>query len=38
MGSEFVIDPPSTLTAEDSDDGSGGENDGVGPLDRQVTC
>ena len=37
VGSEYVIEPPSTLTAEDSDDGSDGENDDVGPLDRQVT-
>ena len=37
VGSEYVFEPPSTLTAEDSDDGSNGENDDVGPLDRQVT-
>jgi len=36
VGSEYVIDPPSTLAAEDSDDNSDGENDDVGPLDRQV--
>ncbi len=36
VGSEYVIDPPSTLAAEDSDDNSDGENDDVAPLDRQV--
>ena len=36
VGSEYVIEPPSTLAAEDSDEGSDGENDDVGPLDRQV--
>ena len=36
VGSEYVIEPPSTLAAEDSD-GSDGENDDVGPMDRQVT-
>ena len=38
VGSEYVIDPPSTLAAEDSDDNSDGENDDVAPLDRQVCC
>ncbi len=37
VGSEYVIEPPSTLAAEDSDDGSDYENDDVGPLDRQVS-
>lgn len=36
VGSEYVIEPPSTLTAEDSDDGSDGENDDDRPLDRQA--
>ncbi|DBA84656.1 TPA: outer dynein arm assembly [Trebouxia sp. C0004] len=36
VGSEYVIDPPSTLAAEDSDDNSDGENDDVAPLDRQA--
>lgn len=36
VGSEYVIEPPSTLAAEDSDDNSDGENDDVAPLDRQV--
>ncbi|KAL3134677.1 Outer dynein arm protein 1, variant 3 [Trebouxia sp. C0010 RCD-2024] len=36
VGSEYVIEPPSTLTAEDSDDGSEGENDDDVPLDRQA--
>lgn len=37
VGSEYVIEPPSTLTAEDSDDGSEGENDDDVPLDRQAS-
>ncbi|DBA80395.1 TPA: Outer dynein arm protein 1 [Trebouxia sp. C0005] len=36
VGSEYVIEPPSTLAAEDSDDNSDGENDDVAPLDRQA--
>ena len=36
VGSEYVIEPPSTLTAEDSDGGSDGENDDDIPLDRQA--
>lgn len=36
VGSEYVIEPPSTLAAEDSDDDSDGENEDVGPLDRQA--
>lgn len=37
VGSEYVIEPPSTLTAEDSDNGSEGENDDDVPLDRQAS-
>ena len=37
LGSEYVIEPPSTLTAEDSDNGSDGENDDDIPLDRQAS-
>ena len=37
VGSEYVIEPPSTLTAEDSDNGSEGENDDDIPLDRQAS-
>ena len=37
VGSEYVIEPPSTLAAEDSDDGSDAEDDDL-PLNRQVRC
>ena len=37
LGSEYVIEPPSTLTAEDSDNGSDGENDDDVPLNRQAS-
>ena len=37
LGSEYVIEPPSTLTAEGSDNGSDGENDDDAPLDRKAS-
>lgn len=37
VGSEYVIEPPSTLAAEESDDGSD-EGDDDMPLDTQVWC
>ena len=36
VGSEYVIEPPSTLAAEESDDGSDAEDDEDMPLDSQV--
>lgn len=36
VGSEYVIEPPSTLAAEESDDGSDAEDDDDMPLDSQV--
>lgn len=37
VGSEYVIEPPSTLTAEESADGSDAEDDDDLPLDSQVS-
>lgn len=36
VGSEYVIEPPSTLAAEESDDGSDAEEDDDMPMDSQV--